>query len=191
MSVEDFKNAVRERTKNECAATESDFREILSHAETNDMLLRGQEPAQSGVCPKTVRAYEQLLGGDEELQVRLKVSKKTHARGGQRRFLHPGCAPESGCTKEPEFFAVSPVDERSGKCISFWREGGDKNDPPVFVKVHELINAAGRQPDFLWVVGHLTEQQLPTATCHQGCFIFLSRASVPYFFYAQAHGRVM
>ncbi len=59
MSVEDFKNAVCERTKNECAATESDFREILSHAKSNDMLLRGQEPAQSGVCPKTVRAYEQ------------------------------------------------------------------------------------------------------------------------------------
>jgi hypothetical protein len=34
-------------------------------------------------------------------------------------------------SKEPEFFAVIPIDEKSGKCIFFGREGGDKHDPLV------------------------------------------------------------
>jgi len=66
MSVVDFKNAVSARTQNECAAAVSDFRDILLHAKSQDMLLRGQEPTQNDVYPKTVRAYAQLLGGDEE-----------------------------------------------------------------------------------------------------------------------------
>jgi hypothetical protein len=52
LSVEDFKKAVRARTKNECAATESDFQQIPSHAKSNDMLLRGQEQAQKRCLPK-------------------------------------------------------------------------------------------------------------------------------------------
>jgi hypothetical protein len=80
MSVDSFKNAVRACANNECAATVSDLRDMLLDAKSKDMLLRGKDPALVSVCTKTVREYEQFLGGDADLQVRPKISKKTHAR---------------------------------------------------------------------------------------------------------------
>ena len=63
-----------------------------------------------------------------------------------------------------------PIDEQSGKNVSYWREGSDTKNPHLFVKAYELINARGRQSDFMLVVQHLTEEQLPSSTCPTGMF---------------------
>ena len=71
---------------------------------------------------------------------------------------------------EPTFYVVSKADEESGKRMSFWRAGADRSDPWVFIKVYELVSADGEQSVFMWVVMHLTEEQLPTSLCPDGMF---------------------
>ena len=80
MSEDEFKDAVCARTTNKHSCTLQDYHDILVEAKKKTMILHGHDPGTASVCWKTVQQYEKVLGGDDDLKVRLKVPKKTQAR---------------------------------------------------------------------------------------------------------------
>ena len=80
MTEDEFKDAVRQRTVNERSCKMEDYHAILLDAKKKQMERLGHDTGTATVCHRTVKRYCKLLGGDKDLKVRGKVSKKTHAR---------------------------------------------------------------------------------------------------------------
>ena len=80
MKQDEFKDAVRKRTVNEHACKFNSYHQILVEVKKKQLELLGQDPGTASVCLQTVKQYEKVLGGDDDLKVVGKVSKKTHAR---------------------------------------------------------------------------------------------------------------
>ena len=227
MSISEFEEAVRDLPPKEGGCALADCKKILLHAKQKKATLMAQDPASVSVTDRTVRNYMQLLGGENGLLVRRKVSKRSHARSqAQESEMHmwaflvttvmnhalpaddgigekppeddwgiwkavqqhhnmpirpvpPAqiincdastigirCNPDGD--KESALTFVKSEDDMSGYVRSYWRPGADVNNPHLFVKVYEHINADGQQADMMIVVPHLTELQLPRETCPEG-----------------------
>ena len=80
MSISEFEVAVRDLPPKEGGCALADCKKILLHAKQKKATLLAQDPASVSVSDKTVRNYMQLLGGENGLLVRRKVSKRSHAR---------------------------------------------------------------------------------------------------------------
>ena len=89
MSISEFEQAVRDLPPKEGGCTLADCKNILLHAKQKKATLMAQDPASASVSDQTVRNYMQLLGGENGLLVRRKVSKRSHARSqAQESEMH-------------------------------------------------------------------------------------------------------
>ena len=80
MTTSEFEDAVRARQDKEGACDFDDYKEILLPAKQKRATILAQDPASVSVHDSTVRNYMQLLGGENGLLVRRKVSQRSHAR---------------------------------------------------------------------------------------------------------------
>ena len=85
MSISEFEEAVRDLPPKEGGCVLADCKKILLHAKQKKATLMAQDPASVSVSDQTVRNYMQLLGGENGLLVRRKVSKRSHARSQAQR----------------------------------------------------------------------------------------------------------
>ena len=85
MSISEFEEAVRDLPPKEGGCALADCKTILLHAKQKKATLMAQDPASVSVSDQTVRNYMQLLGGENGLLVRRKVSKRSHARSQAQR----------------------------------------------------------------------------------------------------------
>ena len=89
MSIAEFEEAVRDLPPKEGGCAFGDCKKILLHAKQKRATLLAQDPGSVSVSDKTVRHYMQLLGGENGLLVRRKVSKRSHARSqAQESEMH-------------------------------------------------------------------------------------------------------
>ena len=80
MSIAEFEDAVRDLPPKEGGLTLADCKKILLHAKQKKATLLAQDPASVSVSDRTVRNYMTLLGGEKDLRLRRKLSKRSHAR---------------------------------------------------------------------------------------------------------------